>query len=1248
MRSSRTLRRVALAAFLSVGFLLQGTWALAATTGGIAGVVHDDAGAPVAGATVTASSPSQTATATTDAQGHFVFLVLAPDTYTLSVSKSGYQSVSIAGNTVFADQTQQVVITAPRALQVIAHARANAANLVKPGVGGDLYNVTPAQQQAAAALGGGGNLANIYSAIASVPGLVVGTGGMGWNQAVVIHGQNPFSTGFEYDGIPVNRAFDNYTSSTGSNLGLQELQVYTGGGPADISSSGDSGFINQVIKTGTYPGYGNLGGTIAGPGFYHEARFEAGGASPDRNFSYYVGVSGYDSSPKILNNGDMGASLMQPGQYYSSYNPYFLNTTFTGQGVLGDCGPTMIATGTSAANPAWADKGNVGMDCNIPFSGLYGGLSYLSDRENIVNMHFGIPRKNGQRDDIQALWSDSAMDTFVYSSPSMAGPGLAWGQDTMGYGSVCFFSFTCNPAVTYMGAYTYNQPFGTVVNNPTTGAATVPLVDYSQPSAPAGSFGGVLPSNYNGDNFHNDVGALKLQWTHPFSDNSYMQIYGYSLFTDWTENGPTSAATLYYLYSGVSADYELVTHTTGGQIRYANQLNDQHLFQFTANYTQANTSRFNNSGYLGCSAPNPAGNCAGASPVGLISQSNGVYTCWSKASMTAVPCYTSAYQSNAYNSFNTGEPPVTGAAAGAGANWSTLWNYDASGPQNTVTAKFSNFMISDQWRPSDRVSINLSARYDNFGYQMAPSNVAQSPFYAQIVENYVCWNPTLGSLTKPLGPGTFPPAPIQYVNGPCPTETVGPKTYTFVHPNGVGGNPLFTSASPSYYHIDYWSPRVSATFQSDPNTVWRFDAGRYAEPPLSAAVQYTYAGGSAANLWANFMDLGFFSPFHPIPGETSAQYSFSLEHRFNNTNLSVKISPFYSKTSNWEQQSFIGAGFVTQIPVGQAKNYGVEASLADGDFASNGFAAQLNFTYTQSLVQFQNLLGASGQITQINTAIADYNALTTGSKCYNPTVLTANGQNTPDPTCANAADILNPYFGQPTQASLSPTAWYPQGELAMGVGGVNNNPVYYNSPYVASLILNWRRDKFAITPSLQWESGTPYGSPLDVTGEDPRVCGASQGSTGVTPGSKACDWTTMFNVGGGPYGYLYIPNPQTGHFTSIGQYTEPNIVVGNIQATYDVSPRLRLQLTAADLFHTCFGGSKEPWTTPNPPGQYICGYGPNGLYTANFYNGSSPTNVAANGLAQPLYQMNSYNPKDNNTQGGFIPFDLYISAQIHL
>jgi len=49
------------------------------------------------------NEPSQSATTTTDAAGHFGFLTLAPDTYTITVARSGYQPVSVPGQVFFAD-----------------------------------------------------------------------------------------------------------------------------------------------------------------------------------------------------------------------------------------------------------------------------------------------------------------------------------------------------------------------------------------------------------------------------------------------------------------------------------------------------------------------------------------------------------------------------------------------------------------------------------------------------------------------------------------------------------------------------------------------------------------------------------------------------------------------------------------------------------------------------------------------------------------------------------------------------------------------------------------------------------------------------------------------------------------------------------------------------------------------------------------------------------------------------------------
>jgi hypothetical protein len=156
----RQIRRGFIAALAAGAFVSLGSSVLGGVTGDVTGVVKDQTGAPVAGAKVEALAPSMTRTATTDAGGHFVILSLAPDTYTISLSRAGYESISFPGVTVFADQTQALTYTMLKALRAIAHVTSGNNSLVKPGIGIDVYSVNASQVAAAAVLGGPGDLNN--------------------------------------------------------------------------------------------------------------------------------------------------------------------------------------------------------------------------------------------------------------------------------------------------------------------------------------------------------------------------------------------------------------------------------------------------------------------------------------------------------------------------------------------------------------------------------------------------------------------------------------------------------------------------------------------------------------------------------------------------------------------------------------------------------------------------------------------------------------------------------------------------------------------------------------------------------------------------------------------------------------------------------------------------------------------------------------------------------------------------------
>ena len=166
--SIQKLRAFAVACFLSVVFAGP---AAAGTTGGLHGRVTDvDSGAPLEGAAVTVTSPSQTATTVTTASGSYNFLSLPPDTYVLTAKKDGYSVTQVPGITIISDQQRAVPVRLQKELKTIGKVSVRgSAGLVRSGVVSDVYSINAVQQKAAAPLAGSGALNQSYGAIASAP-----------------------------------------------------------------------------------------------------------------------------------------------------------------------------------------------------------------------------------------------------------------------------------------------------------------------------------------------------------------------------------------------------------------------------------------------------------------------------------------------------------------------------------------------------------------------------------------------------------------------------------------------------------------------------------------------------------------------------------------------------------------------------------------------------------------------------------------------------------------------------------------------------------------------------------------------------------------------------------------------------------------------------------------------------------------------------------------------------------------------
>jgi hypothetical protein len=495
-----------------------------------------------------------------------------------------------------------------------------------------------------------------------------------------------------------------------------------------------------------------------------------------------------------------------------------------------------------------------------------------------------------------------------------------------------------------------------------------------------------------------------------------------------------------------------------------------------------------------------------------------------------------------------------------------------------------------------------------------------------------------------------------------------------VHPNGTVQDgvaaPNFTATSPSAYSLDYWQPRFSGTWTVNPDNVVRLSAGRFVQPPISASVQYLALAGDDRSVWNNTMNLGFYTPFHPIPGISSGQYDISWESHLKGTDMSFKLTPFYTWVSNWQQQTFIGAGFVTQVPVGVNRNQGVEFQFNKGDFSRNGLSGLVAVTYTDAKVQFQNVGLSTGgivpnELTALNQAIGAYNKLTKaggGSPCYQGG--TGVSCSKPNGTCGTPTSpfecdtILNPYYNSSPQGLLDPNGWYHPATTAVAPNlyGFWNS---YISPWVASLLVNWRHDKLAITPSFNFQTGGFYGTPLDTEGLDPTSCLLNSATTGITKVSPKtnplqCNYLHTTSPGTGAFTYLYVPNPQTGSFL-FANYEQPSSIVGNLQISYDVSPRIRLTVLGTSLLHECFGGTSAPWTSAYPPSNAYCGYTPAGgslnstIYPSNFYNGTGINDFKANGARTPFQQSYTPGGAGNGAIGAAPqPINVYFNAQVRI
>ncbi|GAC1409546.1 MAG: hypothetical protein NVSMB64_18330 [Candidatus Velthaea sp.] len=1096
--------------------------AFAGTTGGLRGRLIDrNSGTGIPSVRVTLASPSQAATAITDANGNFIFLSLGPDTYTIGAEAPGYDVIVQTGVTVIADQVQTIPLSTIRTVKTIGRTSSRAgSSIVKPGTTSDVYSVNAAGQEAAMALGGPGGLNQAYSAFASVPGVSLQAGQQGWNQLVYVRGGDYNDVAVELDGIPVQRASDVAPITTLSSLGQQELQIYTGGAPASADASGLSGYVNQVIRTGTYPGFKGFQIGFGAPAFYHKAQFEVGGATKNRNFSYYVGVAGINQD-------------------------YRYGDQFNGAGT-----PAFFAPlGVPSAGGAGVYDGSAPF---VPTGGQSYSIANTNDREFVANFHFGIPhKKNDGKDDVQLLYANARVLAQFYGSLNDLG-GLNFVTKAIGF------------TPTYVDVHTYEGP----LLAPITGNEAVTTSYF--PGVSGHTFGATLPSDLR-EISDNGFSLIKLQYQKNINDRSYLRLFGYSDYSNWFINGPVSAN---LNYGGELADYQVIDHTYGLNARYENQLTPKHLLTATASYQTQNIQTYNNGlqdGTIRTNLIDAGGNCynpkSGSyascftsiyAPDGTVNPVGGL-NIYDKFGATVA-----GYPSSALVPALTppAGSPATLANGGKGAQW-VVTDTGTNAGLDRVRPFFTAVSLSDQFRPSDKLVINAGIRYESFLYRLDDTTGAARSFWFNAWNRENCYAP----------------------GNPAPTSNIGtldPNAGTFAA--CPAGSIALANSSPKTVQYPAWQPRLGFTYTLDPDTVVRAAYGRYAQQPGTTYQQYDVVQRDLASFISTFLPYGFNTPYHQTRPSFANSYDFSLEKRLHGTDYSFKLTPFYRTTQDELQNIPIGAqGVVDGLNTGRGRAYGVEFQFAKGDFARQGFSYQLAYTFTQSKTRFGNFLTGNNFIDNQNAYVKQYNAFTsfcagkpTDSRCAasTPTGIAAapcyGAGGVPDTTAASSTacpggEFANPYWNAPVQPLFDRTGEYTPYDILPS--NAYNGAVGFNTPTVLTAVANYRRGKLTLTPSATYTSGTFYGSPLTWPGYDPTTCGAALAGT-TSADTKTCSSAIL------------QPDIYTGRFDQQGAFREPTRLTVNFQTGYEFNRNVRTVLTLTSLIDHCYQRGYA-WDTPS-------------------------------------------------------------------
>jgi hypothetical protein len=248
---------LALVLFAAISFMCISV-AAQGTTSRVTGAVTDSTGAAVAGATVTLTNEATNASLTTETNdsGDYVFDLIQPGNYTVSVEKGGFKKFVTSKNNVQVNipATINVVLEVGDVSAVVSVE--STAALVTTATSGNVGSTLQQREiESLPIVGARGR--NPFDLLNFQPGVTVGANVGG---GIHVHGSRDRAFNFTLDGIDINESTaggSNFTPLRPNPESIQELQIVTSNFTAELGRSSGAQ-VSLTTRSGTNRISGNI------------------------------------------------------------------------------------------------------------------------------------------------------------------------------------------------------------------------------------------------------------------------------------------------------------------------------------------------------------------------------------------------------------------------------------------------------------------------------------------------------------------------------------------------------------------------------------------------------------------------------------------------------------------------------------------------------------------------------------------------------------------------------------------------------------------------------------------------------------------------------------------------------------------------------------------------------------------------------------------------------------------------------